>query len=150
MSQYDSALPLTQRTHRRAPNGAYVAVLSICIRLLAYAFACRSIQQVAADAFVLMRQIRGLRFGLSLSSAFVYSSVRCSSSVGCCFAPITSPLSTCPQLSFLKGQTGAWLWLSINTCWIPSVSSWGCMVLPGRCRGPRPLRCCAKVHHAAR
>ena len=42
---------------------------------------------------------RGLRFGLSLLSALVYSSVRCSSSVGCCFALITSPLSTCPQLS---------------------------------------------------
>jgi hypothetical protein len=52
---------------------------------------------------------RGLRFGLSLLSAFAYSSVRCSSSVGFCFALITSPLSTCPQLSFLKGQTGAWL-----------------------------------------
>jgi hypothetical protein len=37
---------------------------------------------------------RGLRFGLSLLSAFVYSSVRCSSLVGCCFALITSPLST--------------------------------------------------------
>jgi hypothetical protein len=77
-------------------------------------------------------------------SAFVYSSVRCSSSVGCCFALITSPLSTCPQLSFLKGQTVgpvlAWLWLSINTCSIPSVSSWGCMVLSGLYRGPRPLR----------
>jgi hypothetical protein len=57
VSQYDSALPLTQRTHRRAPDGAYVAVLSICIRLLTYAFACRSIQPVAADAFVLMRQM---------------------------------------------------------------------------------------------
>ena len=28
---------------------------------------------------------QSLRFGLSLLSAFVYSSVRCSSSVGCCF-----------------------------------------------------------------
>ena len=37
---------------------------------------------------------RGLRFGLSLLSAFVYSLVRCSSSVGCCFADATSP---CPR-----------------------------------------------------
>ena len=56
------ALPLTQRTPRCAPDGAYVAVLSICVLLLTYDFACRSIQQAADDAFVLMRQM--LRKGL--------------------------------------------------------------------------------------
>jgi hypothetical protein len=40
----------------------------------------------------------------------------------------------------LKRTDWAWFWLSINKCWIPSLSPWGCMVLSGLCRGPRPLR----------
>ena len=65
--------------------------------------ACGAIQTFQLTFIVLSAgRRRGLRFGLSLLSAFVYSLVRCSSSVGCCFALITSPLSTCPQLSFFK------------------------------------------------
>ena len=55
---------------------------------------------------------RGLRFSSQPIVRLRVLSVRCSSSVGCCFALTTSPLSTCPQLSFLKGQSGIWLRLN--------------------------------------